>query len=164
MRDEASKHPAQDSEDKKLPPSEKCIFCNKKISEVGGARIIAQKLRGIVLSVKYEGIVDKDYPHQSVKLDDKSDLYVVTWGEKEKWTKSTIEKARNEFLRGLRPWFCQVCGDRKCSKCGFPFKYPMGSDILYDNGCSSHVTIFPFDPGCSNPNCEKYKKRNENQQ
>lgn len=139
-------------------PSDKCVLCEKRLEDVGGKRIIAQQLRGLMLSSKYMGGGNSDYPYQSCKLHDDEDLYLVVWGEKEKWTLPAIKRAKEEFLNGRRPWLCQICAHRKCSECGSPINYPMGSDILYDNGCSSHVAIFPFDPGCINPDCDKYRE------
>ncbi|MFK5880512.1 MAG: hypothetical protein QM478_13580 [Flavobacteriaceae bacterium] len=139
------------------PPAETCIFCNKPLDEIGGKRISAQQLRGVTLSNKYQEGGNKDFPHQSIKLFDDSKIYMVIWGEKTKWTEAAIAQAKNEYENGKRPWFCQICGERKCSKCGSPINYPMGSDILYDDGYSSHAAIIPSDPGCINPNCEKYK-------
>lgn len=159
--DDISKPALDNLDNLKLIPSESCLFCHKTIEEVGGKRIISQQLRGVILSNKDQGGGNKDYPHQSVRLMDNSDRYVVVWGEKNKWTKSLIDKAHTEFLSGHHPWFCQVCGERKCDNCGYPLNYPMGSDIIDNNGCSSHCAIHPFDPGCSNPNCVNYKEWGE---
>lgn len=143
---------------KGLLPSDRCVLCGKTLEETGGRRLVANKLRGICLSNKFKGGGDADYPYQSVKLDDSEVVYLLVWGEKEKWTLEAIARAKSEYLNGRRPWFCQVCGERTCSECGAPINLPMGSDVLSDNGCSSHVTIFPFDPGCINPECKKYRE------
>jgi len=141
----------------KRPPAETCIFCNKKLKEVSGKRLIAQQLRGIALTNKKHGGGNKDFPHQCFELFSDPLIYMDCWGEKEKWTDSAIASAKSSYLNGKRPWFCQICGERKCSECGSPINYPMGSDILYGNGCASHASIHPIDPGCTNPNCNKYK-------
>ena len=149
----------------KRPASESCVFCNKTLDEVGGRRIVAQQLRGVSLSEKKMGGGNKDYPHRSLQLfDDCDDVYVVFWGEKELWTESAVEKVKKEYQTGYRPWFCQICGKRTCSECGAPINYPMGSDLLSAGGCSSHAPIHPFDPGCINPNCEKYKQWDDEQE
>lgn len=140
----------------KRPPSKTCVFCDKSIDEVGGKRLVAQKSKGISLSNEYKGGGNPDYPHQSVKLSDNLDVYVVVWGEKGLWTQSAIEKAKNEFLAGHHPWFCQICGNRTCEQCGSPVNNPYGSDHLADNGSSSHASIYS-DGGCTNPICEKYR-------
>jgi len=142
----------------KRPPAKICIFCNKPLSEIGGKRLVAQQLRGVTLDNKYRGGGNKDFPYQSIRLFDDLEIYMVFWGERAKWTQAAIAQARKEYQNGNSPWFCQSCGARKCSQCGSPINYPMGSDILYANGCSSHAGIFPFDPGCINPDCEKYKE------
>ncbi len=139
-------------------PAERCAICEKTLEETGGMRIVAQKFRGVGLSDKYQGGGNPDYPRQSVSLEDGSGTYLLVWGEKSKWTDAAIERARRAYLAGQRPWMCQRCAERKCSQCGSPINYPMGSDVLYDSGCSSHVAIFPFDPGCCNKNCKKYRE------
>tara|TARA_Y100001001_G_C7952229_1_gene289423 strand:- start:530 stop:1006 length:477 start_codon:yes stop_codon:yes gene_type:complete len=137
-----------------LTPSENCIFCNQKISDIGGQRITEQKLRGLKLSTEFKGGGNKKYPYQSVKLDDVSNKYLVVWGEKDKWSKTTLQRAHNELLNGRQPWFCQVCGECTCKKCGHPTN-SAGSDTLLDNG-SIDKPPGPFVPGCINSHCEYY--------
>lgn len=141
-----------------LCPADTCVFCDKTLEQTGGMRLASQNFRGVSLSEKYRGGGNKDRPYQSFKLSNDPEIYLMVWGEKSKWTELAIKKAKNEYLNGKRPWFCQVCGARTCSRCGTPINYPMGSEILYDNGCSSHASIIPCDPGCSNLDCDGYKK------
>ncbi|NOQ64919.1 MAG: hypothetical protein GQ582_10445 [Methyloprofundus sp.] len=147
----------------KRPPEKTCVFCHKALNEIGGKRIIAQKFRGVALSKKKTGGGNKDYPHQSIPLFSNPNIFIDIWGEKEKWNEASIKSAKNSYLNGKQPWFCQICGERKCSHCDSPINYPMGSDILYGNGCSSHVAILPIDPGCNNSACDQYKKWEDNQ-
>ncbi len=138
------------------PPAQTCVLCDKTVEEVGGYRLVSQKLRGVSLSDK--PIRRGKYSHQAVKLYDDLNVYMLVWGEPEKWTDSAIEKAKDEYKTGHKPWFCQVCGERKCSTCGAPINRPMGSDVLYASGCCSHLAIHPIDPGCVNKECSRYKE------
>jgi len=155
-RDETRK-PVLDLECQLLP-ADSCVLCGKSLQEIGGRRLVGQQLRGVSLSDRYLGGGNKDFPYQSFQLSDEPVVYLVVWGEKSKWTPTAIQAAKHEYLSGKRPWFCQRCGVRTCRQCGAPINYPVGSDMLDDQGCSSHAPIFPFDPGCSNPECERYKK------
>ena len=146
---------------RKLLPSDRCVLCGRTLEQVGGKRMVGSKSRGICLSTKFQGGGNADYPFQSVKLDETAGIYLMVWGEKDKWTSEAIERAKTAYLNARRPWFCQVCGARTCRECGAPINLPMGSDVLYDNGCSSHVTMFPFDPGCINPACKRYREWGE---
>lgn len=141
----------------KRPPTEACVMCDKTLKEVGGKRLIAQQLRGVALTNKKRGGGNKNSPHKCLELFSDPLIYMDYWGESEKWTDSVILSAKNAYLNGKQPWFCQICGERKCSECGSPINYPMGSDILYGDGRSSHAPIHPFDPGCNNLSCKKYK-------
>lgn len=143
-------------------PAKTCIFCNKTIEEVGGMRIVAQKIRGVKLSNRYIGGGDKNFPHKSIKLSYSPDIYMVFWGKPEKWNQKAVKSAKDAYQKGFQPWYCQICGERKCKVCGSPINYPMGSDIVDDKGCISHIAIFPFDSGCINPKCIKYKNKYRN--
>jgi len=140
-------------------PAESCVLCDKPLDEISGGRLISQQFRGVCLSEagKSEGCGNKDNPKKYFKLFDDEEVCLVIWGEENKWTDDAIERAKADYLNGNRPWFCQVCGERKCSKCGSPINYPMGSDVISINGCTSHIPIFPFDPGCINKECKKFK-------
>ncbi len=136
-------------------PGSRCVICGKSLEEVGGRRIIAQEARGILIADK--PTKGGSHPvHKSVKIDSLP-LYLTIWGEKEMWCDKTIKRAVQVVSNGKKPWFCQICGKRDCSVCGQPINYPVASDVLYDNGGSSHCMIIPCDPGCINPACEKYK-------
>ena len=141
----------------KLLPAPNCIFCNKSIEQIGGKRIVAQQLRGIKLSKKFQGGGNKDYPFQSFKLSDSSDNYVVIWGAKSLWTENRIKQAIELSKQNLHPWFCQKCGHRTCSKCGEPINMPLGSDVIYEDGDIRHVMLIGINPGCINPKCSNFK-------
>ncbi len=135
-----------------LLPDSHCVICGKTIDEVGGRRIVAQKFRGISISKKPRGGGNPEYPHKSHKLSP-SPLFLVTWGEVTMWTEAAIQRAKRAFHKGRRSWFCQVCGQRTCYKCGAPIKLPVASDVLNDDGSSPHVHIVPCNLGCINPDC-----------
>lgn len=141
----------------KRPPAKTCIFCDKSLEEVGGKRLAAQKLKGVKLSAECIGGGNPAFPYKSVKLFDDLKVYVVVWGEKGLWTEAAVNKAKNEFLTGHRPWFCQICGARACMQCGSPINNPAGSDVLSSDGSSSYAPIFAGGCGCINPGCEKYR-------
>jgi len=144
-------------------PTKSCVLCERTLEEVGGGkRIIAQQLRGLKLSKTlesrgYSGCHERFFP-----LHDDDEQYLLVWGEKLLWNENAIERAKKAFQQGYRPWLCQLCAVRACSKCGAPINYPMGSDIIYSDGYTSHVAIQPFDPGCNNKACKKYRAWNFN--
>ncbi len=140
-----------------LLPDISCLICSSTIAEIGGNRIISQKLRGVALSNKYLGGGNPDYPFTSVRLyDNNPNSYVTAWGEPDKFSGNALNRARQSFLNNLHPWFCQKCGVRTCSTCDFPLNQPVGSDVISDNGCISHVPILGVNAGCINPECKKY--------
>lgn len=141
---------------KKRKPSSHCLLCKKTIEEIGGKRIIAQKTLGIYNSKIYRGGGDPDFPELSIKLDDAN--YIVLCGKKGMWTDELIEKVKEIYLNDECPWFCQKCAGKTCHICGEILNNPIGSDVIYDDGCISHVAILGYNPGCVNESCENYKK------
>ena len=152
--------PTQETELVRPPvpsPASHCVICQKSLDEVGGKRIVAQQLRGVIISKEYRGGGNPDYPYRSFKISP-TPLYLTVWGEMSMWPEDAIQRAVDDFQKGKASWFCQICGKRACSVCGAPINYPMGSDILNDNGSSSHCGIMPFNPGCINPRCKNFKE------
>lgn len=145
-------------QDKRLP-SNRCIFCNKTLDEIGGVRIVFSTFIGVGLSNSLVSNEKGDIPYRSVKIYDDKEVYAFFRGSKDRWTPELIEKARNEFSRGFHPWFCQVCSGFKCRVCGSPLNYAMGVDTIDSQGDISHMAIFPFTPWCTNPKCGEYKPR-----
>jgi hypothetical protein len=141
-------------------PDSHCVICKKTIQEIGGRRIVAQQLRGIIISSKPIGGGNPDYPYKSHKLSSYS-LYLVVWGPGTLWSEDAVRRATAAFHRGKRSWFCQLCGNRICQDCGSPLQRPMGSDVLYDDGSSLHVGMLPCHPGCVNQQCKNHKRRGE---
>ena len=139
-------------------PAKTCVFCDKPLKEIGGNRLTAQHFRGVMLSKNKAGGGNKECPHKCIVLFVEPLLYMDFWGTAQEWTQTAIDSASKSYLNGERPWFCQVCGQRKCKKCSAPINYPMASEILHGDGNSSHAGIFPFDPGCINPTCGRYKE------
>jgi hypothetical protein len=138
-------------------PFSHCVICQKSIEEIGGRRIIAQSMRGILFSNKPIGGGHKDHHYKSHKLSPYP-LYLVVWGPGTMWSEDAIQSATAAFHKGKRSWFCQLCGNRVCQDCGSPLQQPVGSEVLYDNGCTSHVPILPCHPGCVNPQCKNHKE------
>ncbi len=148
------------NEKKKRLPAKQCVLCQNPLAEIGGMRIVAQHSWEVGVTDQPRGGGNPQYPERSIPLEDGSGLFLWVKGDPSKWTDAAIERARRDYLDGVRPWLCQKCTDRVCGECGAPINYPMGSDVLYDNGCSMHIAVFPFDPGCSNKACRKYKEWN----
>ena len=137
-------------------PSENCALCDRTIEQVGGYRLVGTHTRLVVLSGRHEGGGNPENPIISVRLRKDDEIYLLVRGVE--WTSARIEKARNEYLADRRPWFCQVCGDRKCRECGSPLNMPWATDVLYDNGCSAHVPLVPCNPGCTNQACVRFRE------
>ena len=139
-------------------PADRCIFCGRTIEQVGGRRLIGTHTKLVTLSRRAMGGGHPHHPDISVRLRTGEDLFLLVRGPD--WTPQRIEDARDQFLAGRHAWFCQVCGDRKCRRCGSPLNMPWAADVLYDDGCSAHVPLVPFDPGCINRSCLQYREWN----
>jgi len=139
-------------------PAKYCIFCGKTIAEIGGRRIIAQNSRGCTLSENPSQSKDRKY----IPLSEANEAYLVIWGEDRLWTGEAVVRAKDAYLRGERPWFCQICGSRQCSTCGNPSYIPAGSDVINGDGKIVHYAMLGADTGCSNPRCKKGQRRKDN--
>ena len=140
-------------------PDPHCVICRKSLDEIGGKRIVAQQPRGWILSDTYKEGGNKDCPKRSVELKDSNlPSYLVIWGDI--WDEKSIQRAKTALYNNKSPWFCQICGVRACHICNEPINYPMGSDLLTNEGDSTHAGIFPFSPGCVNKICSNYKEWN----
>lgn len=144
-------------QNKQRLPAHVCAICSKSLEEVGGKRIVGNQLRGVFLSDKPSGGGNPEYPAISKHVDDNPDVYLIIKGEKTKWTDEAIDRAIMIYFNGQHPWMCQVCAERKCSECGAPINYPVGCDVIDENGCISHYPMIPADLGCINPDCKKYR-------
>ncbi len=139
-----------------LLPASRCACCEKSLKEIGGKRLTAQTIRGYTIldEPRIGGKNDPEY--ENIKINHNTPLYLCIWGEI--WHPEAIKRAIDSINDGKIPWFCQVCGKRVCSICGYPINRPMGSDVLMEDGSDLHCGIMPFDPGCSNPKCKKYRE------
>ena len=146
-------------EKKKRKPSSHCLLCKKTIDEIGGKRVVAQKTLGSFISTTYRGGGDPDFPDLSIKIDDAK--YILLCGKKGMWTVELIDKVKEIYLNNERPWFCQKCAGKTCHICGEILNNPIGSDVIYDDGCVLHVAALGYNPGCMNDACENYKKWGE---
>ena len=146
-------------EKKKQKPSSHCLLCKKTIDEIGGKRVVAQKTLGSFISTTYRGGGDPDFPDLSIKIDDAK--YILLCGKKGMWTVELIDKVKEIYLNNERPWFCQKCAGKTCHICGEILNNPIGSDVIYDDGCVLHVASLGYNPGCMNDACENYKKWGE---
>ncbi len=140
---------------KNRKPSSHCLLCEKTIDEIGGKRVVAQKTLGTYISATYRGGGDPDFPDLSIKIDDAR--YILFCGKKGMWTDELIEKVKEIYFNNEHPWFCQKCAGKTCHICGEILNNPIGSDVIYDDGCISHVAVLCYNPGCVNESCENHK-------
>ena len=142
----------------RLLPAHVCTICERPLSAIGGCRITATYTRGSLLSDKYLGGGNPDFPKRSFPLRTGPKRYLVVWGSF--WDDDAIiQRAIDTVENGKRPWFCQLCANRICHECGQPVQFIHGSDILKDNGYCPHAAILPISPGCCNPNCSKHRPK-----
>ena len=137
-------------------PAKTCLFCDKKIEDIGGFRIVADSSIGIFLTDRKILNDNKKTYYCSIQLFNDSGVYMIIRGDKAKWKIPVIEKAKILFLTGYHPWICQHCANRICSQCSSPVAIPVGADILKDDGQITHIPILPIGTqGCVNKNCPK---------
>ena len=145
----------------RLPPAQECLVCRKDIQLIGGQRMVAQTLRGTTVS---EEFVVGGYQNfrQCARLLEDRDLYLITWGEPDIFSNEALDRARNEYLSGKHPWFCQKCGKRQCSLCGEPIGRPLASTYILDDGRTFYAALSGYNPGCINSGCKNYRYWSQN--
>ena len=140
----------------KFLPAQTCMSCQKPIELIGGQRMIAQSERGtMILAEAIDSGLDNF--RQCTKLFEDRELYFVAWGEESVFSDQVINRAREDFLAGKRPWFCQKCGKRQCHLCGEPTGRPLGSDYIFDDGHTLHSANLGYNPGCINLDCKNFR-------
>ena len=146
-----------------LKPDIGCVVCGRLLTEVGGRRITAQALRGMVISSEVRTEADHENFRCCIPLSDQPDVYLTVWGEPEIMTEAVIQQIKKTFLKGLHPWICQAkgCGNRQCPECGMAINLPVASDLIYDDGRATHLMVIPADAGCTNVKCSRYRKFDE---
>ncbi len=137
----------------KLTPGKTCIFCG----ETKGQKIVAQKIRGMMVTKERNNGI-KNHRIEITKGGQTEIYYFSYWGFEDKMSSEIIDRAKQLIQNLKHPWFCQKCGKRICSICGEPINYPVGSDIIFESGCTTHIPIIPADLGCINQKCKKYRK------
>jgi len=136
-------------------PAGSCLICRKSLDETGGSRLIEQHARGTAL------INSKPADEETSKwlpLGDGSDNYVVVWGGGHFTSDDVLQRARESYLAGEQPWFCQLCGHRACPECRQPLLRPVSSEVVDAEGNISYCAVLGIAPRCANPDCAQYGK------
>ena len=142
-------------------PAGRCVFCQQTLETTGGRRMVAQHNLAVM---QVNGRCAGGHPRVAERvlpLEAGSDTGLLLRGKPGRWSEAAIARARRDALAGLHPWFCQRCAGRVCRACGTPAPHPMGADLLDAQGRITHLAIFPFNPGCDNPQCTRYKPREQ---
>ena len=139
-----------------LPPAKSCMVCEQPVSEIGGRRLVAQRSHGTnVFDHSMSGGFENF--HSCTRLLDDPEIYLVIWGEEHFLTEGVISRVKLAYREGLRPWFCQACGNRLCHACREILPRPMMSDYVFDDGGIVHCPCLGADPGCWNPDCQRHR-------
>ena len=135
---------------RRRPPAPTCVFCDRKLAEIGGRRVTWSTFAGVVVRASREAI--GTIPHAAL-VEPLSPPYrgalLVVWPPDTEAADRAVEQWENR----LRPWACQRCAGRTCGRCGSPEKHPFGTDVLGDDGCVRHVPLLPGPAGCVRDGC-----------
>ncbi len=122
-----------------------CVFCNKPIHQIGGKELInTNSIKILISPTPVSGEPDTHC------IEITSDKYVVLNGAK--WTEESAYRSVEAVKSGYQPWFCQVCANKTCKRCGSPTQWVQGADLLNGNHCA----VFPINAGCIHADCENH--------
>lgn len=144
----------------KIVPAPICAICGRPLSKIGGCRLVASsrnRFVGKTDTPSNENGPDK-YSLSAPLGDSPEDGYALVAGYERFCTKEALERVVQALQNGQTPWFCQECAMRICNECGAPINRPVASDYISKDDRIVHCAIFPFDPGCCNPECKRYRK------
>lgn len=140
----------------KLPTADSCLICQKSIEEIGGQKLVFSHFRGTTIFDYLKHVVHENF-RKRIKLF--GDHEIVCWGEKSFMSEKVIDQAVREYLNGMQPWHCQICGKRECYICGQPIAWLAYGDYAYHEtrGYYSKGANLGASPPCINPECKKYR-------
>lgn len=127
-------------------PAPTCIFCNKKIEDVKGERFVSQTSRGTsVTNVAREKEVNnnKTFIQHSIELPTQPITFMNYWGEESKWTKAAVNRAKQAYLDGQQPWYCEKCCEEICNKTRMPKSGAVSAKVVHKHGYVINTVIVP---------------------
>ena len=77
-----------------LKPDIGCVVCGRLLTEVGGRRITAQALRGMVISSEVRTEADHENFRCCIPLSGQPDVYLTVWGEPEIMAEAVIQRIK----------------------------------------------------------------------
>lgn len=89
------------------PPAKTCCLCGRDFKQLGGERIVAQRVRGIRLEDRHMAGELTDTQGRSLRIFD--NLHAIVWGEKDLWTDEAMSRVMEQLQNGAHPWMCSRC-------------------------------------------------------
>lgn len=132
-------------------PGESCAFCDRALSYSSGKRITWSSAAGIVMRGYNDAIGRIPFRAVLERLPEPHGGVLVLWPP----DSDALDRSLSQWIAGFRPWTCQVCAGRTCSRCGNPEKHPFGADILGDDGRVRHVPLLPGSASCVLDGCSQ---------
>ena len=135
-------------------PAEVCVVCGKTLAETGGQRLVSTYYNNFRQLRPQSEVGNLRFPCKLIRCDGNfRDVILAFLGPL--WTDQIIERVRQTIQSGVRPWFCQRCGEKNiCTVCGYPMSRVPGATVLLETGKIGHE---PFWAGmqmrCTNKDC-----------
>lgn len=94
------------------PPAKTCCLCGRDYKQLGGGRIVAQRVRGIRLADIQMAGEPANTQGRSLRIFD--NLHAIVWGEKDLWSNEAMSRVTEQLQNGAHPWMCSRCTNRTC--------------------------------------------------